>query len=80
LAAPAVCSPGVALAAEGESDSNEFNSASASTLIYGPIAPASYAMFADSLYDADDEEDELESVLDELVSDIDRNWKSSLLS
>jgi Dockerin type I domain len=80
LATPEVCSSGVALAAEGESDSNEFKSAGASELIYGPMAQASYARFADSLYDiSDDEEDELDSVLDELVSDIDRSWNNPLL-
>lgn len=66
------------LVAEGEASSQPSVVASSGSAVYGPQLPANYySMMADSLYDIE-EQDELESVLDDLASDINSTWIQGL--
>lgn len=66
------------LVAEGEASSQPSVVANSGSAVYGPQLPVNYySMLADSLYDIE-EHDELESVLDDLASDINSTWIQGL--
>ncbi len=66
------------LVAEGEASSQPSVEANSGSAVYGPQLPANYyAMLADSMYDVE-EEDELESVIDDLASDVSSTWIQGL--
>ncbi len=80
LAAPQIGSGISQLVAEGEASSQPSVLANSGSAVYGPQLPANYyAMLADSMYDVE-EEDELESVLDDLASDVNGSWIQGLNS
>jgi hypothetical protein len=65
---------------EGESTSSDLNlHPVVGKSVCEPIVAAQYSLLADTIFDSE-EEDELESVLDEMVGDIDLSWNQNLLS
>jgi large repetitive protein len=78
LASPEVRSSDGELVGEGEGDSSAELTPSILQPLYGPMTPAHYAAFVDSLFGADDEDEE-DSELEDLATDIDLNWKKGLL-